>query len=206
MNMQMPEFDALSATRCTRADPSPQSQPRTATLTANVWVESRQEAAAAGVNDDLTKPLEHSALLPFLQGSLPLSPSSTAPVPPGEAATDAATDAIDAATFSALRAAIGPENQAVLQEMIRVYLQDGETQLGSLQEALTQQDPHALFHLAHRFKGSSATFGAKGLAQLCQKMESLTRAEPIDWNLAQSLFSQLQAEYQRVALRLTAYT
>ncbi|MGQ9838787.1 MAG: Hpt domain-containing protein [Cyanobacteriota bacterium] len=192
MDMQMLGLDGLSTTCCIRAELPSQAQPRIVALTANALVESRQEAA--GVDDYLTKPLECSALLRVLQGSLPKSrlpsPVSLAPAVKAAADVDTASDAIDAATFNALKAGIGPEGQAVLQEMIKTYLQEGQAQIGSLQKALTQQDPQALFRLAHRFKGSSSTLGAKGLARLCQEMESLTRTEPIDWDLMESLLNQ----------------
>ncbi|MEN9231397.1 MAG: PAS domain S-box protein [Thermostichus sp. DG02_5_bins_236] len=204
MDMQMPQLDGLSATRRIRAELPPERQPRIVALTANVLPESYAEAAAAGVNDYLTKPLERSALLRVLQASAPeplLSPSaSAASAPP----TESAAEAIDAATFKTLEAAIG--SQAVLQEMINSYLQEGQTQIGSLQSAFIERDPQALYRWAHRLKGSSSTLGAKELARLCQEVERLTRTESIDWTLMESVFSQIQAEYQRVALSLAAHT
>ncbi|WP_341830549.1 Hpt domain-containing protein [Thermostichus vulcanus] len=207
MDMQMPELNGISATRRIRAELSPERQPRIVALTANVLAESREAAEAAGVDDYLTKPLERAPLLRVLQGSVPQpslfrSGSTVLSTVPAEDTPDA----IDAATFNALRAVIGPEDQAVLQEMISIYLQEGQTQLGSLQKALSERDPQALFRLTHRFKGSSSTLGAKGLSQLCQEIEALTRTEPIDWNLTQSLLNQIQVEYQRVALSLAALT
>ncbi|MEN9221797.1 MAG: response regulator, partial [Thermostichus sp. BF3_bins_97] len=205
MDMQMPEMDGLSATRRIRAELPPEHQPRIVALSANVLSESRAEAAAAGVDDYLTKPLERPPLLRVLQGSVPVPSPFLFSAGSADVSTEKAPEpAIDALTFDALKAVIGAADQAILQEMIRTYLQDGQTQLRSLQTALTQRDPQALVQLAHRFKGSSSTLGAKGLAQLCQQLEALTRADPIDWIDMQAVLNQLAVEYKRVALSLTA--
>ncbi len=199
MDMQMPELDGLSATRRIRAELPPERQPCIVALTANVLSESRAEAEAAGVDGYLTKPLELASLVRVLQGSTPLS---SLPLAGGGEAEPAYLPAIDPVVLGNLKAIL--DSPAVLQEMIHTYLQDAAVQLGSLQEALTQQDPQALFALAHRFKGSSATLGAKRLVQLCEQMEALTRTESVDWSSIQLVLSQAQAEYERVLLSLSA--
>ncbi|MCF2971062.1 Hpt domain-containing protein [Synechococcus sp. Nb3U1] len=63
---------------------------------------------------------------------------------------------IDTATLKALKTVMGLKDQAVLQSLIK---RKGQTRMGSLQAALTQRAPEALFRLAHRFKGSSSILG-----------------------------------------------
>lgn len=63
MDMQMPNLDGLGATRRIRRELPPERQPRIVAMTANAFVEDRDAAEDAGMDDFLTKPVERDELL-----------------------------------------------------------------------------------------------------------------------------------------------
>lgn len=70
MDIQMPRLDGLQATREIRKLPGWEQIPIIA-ITANAFVEDRQNCIAAGMNDYLTKPVDPDQLLVALDKWLP---------------------------------------------------------------------------------------------------------------------------------------
>ena len=66
MDMQMPEMDGLEAARVIHQLVEPEVRPRIVAMTANVSDEDRREAAAAGMDGYITKPIR----VPDLVGAL----------------------------------------------------------------------------------------------------------------------------------------
>jgi len=88
-----------------------------------------------------------------------------------------------------------------MQELIGIYLDDAPNQLEKLREAVTAADPGRTSSVAHRLKGASGNVGAERLAELCHKLEILSRnAGAPDF---EETFGELDAEFSRVRDRLT---
>ncbi|MEY4488122.1 MAG: hypothetical protein RIQ79_630 [Verrucomicrobiota bacterium] len=82
MDLQMPELDGPGATRMIRSQPGGLRHPYIIALTANVLNEHRAAAAAAGMQDYLTKPLRPEALLAALRSAHTWIVENPRPEPP----------------------------------------------------------------------------------------------------------------------------
>ena len=72
MDLHMPRMDGLEATQAIRADPHVQrSRVPIVALTADIFPETRERCAAAGVQDFLTKPVDTAELAACLQRLVP---------------------------------------------------------------------------------------------------------------------------------------
>jgi len=86
---------------------------------------------------------------------------------------------LDAAVLEELAASVGGDRGFVV-ELIRTYLGDTEGQLAQIEAAVAAEDASALIRPAHTLKSSSATLGAKRLAERARALEIAGRSERID--------------------------
>ncbi len=197
-------------------------------LTANAMREDRERCLAAGMDDYLSKPFSQEALRQVLSRWLPrttprdspqvpLSASSppseattrtaVAPPPPVNGSVAAAehtkgTGLLDPAALKQIQALQRPERPNIIHKVISSYLKDSVQLLETLRVAIAQNDPPTLHRAAHSLKSTSATVGARALAELCQDLEGIGRANTTD--KAPALLSAIEKEYQQVAVALRA--
>jgi two-component system, sensor histidine kinase and response regulator len=67
----------------------------------------------------------------------------------------------------------GPE---ALAELLQTYLEESEVLLANARSTLAQGDAAGLRLAAHALKGSSATVGARAMAQACEALEECGRS------------------------------
>jgi HPt (histidine-containing phosphotransfer) domain-containing protein len=107
--------------------------------------------------------------------------------------------ALDAAAFVQLRASVG-DDPDFLAELVAEFLDDAPSQLEALREALVSGDAGGARRAAHTLKGNGRTFGARGLASLCQEAEAAAGAGDLEAVL--SLAPRIEAEWRRVRAEL----
>ena len=56
-----------------------------------------------------------------------------------------------------------------------MYLENSPKLVNDIEQAMQRRDSEALHFAAHTLKSSSATLGAKALAELCRQLEALGR-------------------------------
>jgi HPt (histidine-containing phosphotransfer) domain-containing protein len=69
---------------------------------------------------------------------------------------------------------------AFLAELIDTYLTDSVGLLETMGQAVSGADAEQLRRAAHSLKSNSASFGAHGLAELCQEVEHRARSGLLD--------------------------
>lgn len=84
--------------------------------------------------------------------------------------------------------------------MIDCYLEDAPKLLQAMSKGVEQKDANALNHASHTLKSSSAALGATNLANLCKKIEAMSRCENIQDASGKVL--EIQTEYERVKAAL----
>ena len=194
MDIQMPEMDGLEATRHIRA--SEQGTGRhlpVIALTAHALGSDREAALAAGMDDLVTKPIRTEHLLECIRThthmARPSAPDDLLPAPRLDEVLDWA---------EALERMDGDE--AMLHELLQLFVQDSPNMLKRIEDARCAGDLHALERAAHGLKGASATISACAVAQLARRVEMLAREGQA--GEAHAATARLEHEMQRLIAAL----
>ncbi len=188
------------------------------------------EAMSSGASILSEKPALPVEAEPGPTTAAPQSPSATAGTPaepshaiPGSAAAKAAPtpetaaaaapvsgdapigvgDALDKSTIDYLKSLRRGDGPSVLERAVGMYLENAPTVLEELRRAIAGGDASAVWKIAHSLKSSSASLGAKQLAQHIGDMEG--RARQNDLVEADSRLVRIETEFQKAssALRQT---
>jgi len=155
MDCQMPEMDGCAATMAMLAELGDDC-PVIVAMTANAGDEDRRRAAAAGMSDYLTKPVELERLDAMLRRWGRRRPDA-----PKRAA-------LQRSTLDELRETLGAQAYA---ELVTAFVDTAQIRLDSLDSALRAQDWRTVRSLAHALAGVSLNLGAERLAALARALE-----------------------------------
>ena len=84
---------------------------------------------------------------------------------------------IDPEAIATLRELNPDDNGAFLREIIGIYVEDTPRRLQELKSSLAAGDIALFTRTAHTIKGSSANVGARTLASIAERLESMSRKE-----------------------------
>lgn len=104
---------------------------------------------------------------------------------------------IDPDTYAQLEELMGEEG---FQEVIDFFMSDTQQAIKNLPLAINKQQSDYVGVICHKLKSSCKLVGAFSMAELCRLLE--TYAENKDASFAGQVFSQLEAEFQRVEQQL----
>jgi len=91
-------------------------------------------------------------------------------------------------------------SNAVFQELVGLFLAEAPGRLARIKKAVQECDGEAARQAAHSLKGSSGSFGAAGLAQMCNEIEQMGATGHVE--LPPEALAELEHEYQRVEAAL----
>jgi len=117
------------------------------------------------------------------------------------AAGAAGAEAVSRARIDRLRKSM-PGKEAVVGELIDLFVGDLPRRLGAIREAIGRADARALALQAHALGGSAANFGAARLDDLCGALEELGTSGVLAG--APAMLDALRAESARVRDALLA--
>jgi two-component system, sensor histidine kinase and response regulator len=204
MDIEMPELDGFEATAAIRAHeheirngsrPAPggsayatargaDARIPIVALTAHALKGMEERCLAAGMDGYVSKPIQpetlHATLARFAAAAT-VTPPATGP------------EAVDLA--GALRTAGG--DQALLADLMRLFLDDCPVRVAELRAAVTSGDPDHVQRAAHAIKGSVATFGARRARDLAADLERAGRERSL--GDATGLLGALESELARVS-------
>lgn len=111
---------------------------------------------------------------------------------------------VDISVLQRLQAALGGETaQAVVHELVTMYVSETSTMLEQLRDAVDQQDGMVCERLSHTMKSNSIQMGARFLASLCRELEH--EGPSGDSGNAVVLVVRVEAEFERVKLALERF-
>ncbi|HEX8855045.1 MAG TPA: response regulator, partial [Thermoleophilaceae bacterium] len=186
MDVEMPEMDGLEASRRIHQEWPGDERPRIIAMTANAMEGDRETCLAAGMDDYISKPIHLDGLAAALGACAPESAQPERVLDP---------DALER-----LRAGAG--DPAFVAELVDMFASDAPALLDTLHHALEEADAEEVRRSAHTLKSNARVFGATRLAEVCQAIENLARAETLQG--VDELLGQVDGEYARVEHALLA--
>ncbi|MES2355272.1 MAG: response regulator [Pseudomonadota bacterium] len=223
MDCQMPEMDGFTATSTIRQLEQLKRDDATGehrsehipviALTANAMEGDRGRCLAAGMDDYLSKPFTREQLHSVLARWLPEEIENTLLQPAPVSSTDTATvkpvqssePVVHIEDLNAIRAIQGDQGDSWLREIVQIYLDSSPPLLEEMYTSHDGGDAKTLYRMVHTLKSSSASLGARKLAELCKAAEAAVRESGAQ-ALTTAQLGEIQAEFERVKVALKAET
>jgi PAS domain S-box-containing protein len=199
MDVEMPEMDGLEAARRIHREWPDDERPRIIAMTANAMQGDREICLAAGMDDYVSKPIHSDELAEALGRCVPRADGPAVAPQPAPAPTNAGR-VLDRVALEQLRVRAG--DRAFMVELVETFVRDAPALLETLRGALEGQDAEQVRRAAHTLKSNARVFGATRLAELCQELEAMARAETLA--IAAEFLAQIDGEYARVERALQA--
>lgn len=95
------------------------------------------------------------------------------------------------------------DDEALVADVIRLFLDDYPMRLDAIAAAIQARDPMGLRRAAHALKGSASALSAQGVAEAARALEAIGEAD--DLALADQRFAALVAEAERLAAVLREF-
>lgn len=113
-----------------------------------------------------------------------------------EAGQSQQPEAVNVVALTELRANLGPQGDAVLTQLIQLFLDEVPATVAGIKAAAVGKNPDELAEAAHRLRGGAAIFGARPLANLCADAEDVCWTQ--DLTEAHQLVDRIADEIARV--------
>jgi PAS domain S-box-containing protein len=196
MDWQMPGMDGFATTQAIRAMPAANLIPIVA-LTANATPGFRETCLKAGMDDYLSKPYSEDALTSILNRWLRVGQDAAVQQASqtGRAAEESTSDTQPPLSVDRLSARMGGDT-AILDDMLRVFVETTEVLLLDLNAALESQDFALAGKRCHSLRGAAAAVLADPLLHQAQQLDdAITRK---DMDASQALLEDVEAEFIRI--------
>jgi CheY-like chemotaxis protein len=191
MDVQMPNLDGLETSRCIRQKQD-YPQPKIIAMTANAMPGDRENCLAAGMDDYISKPVVIQELNQILVSFS--KPSSVVFNPPS--IEESSVSWVEESILQFMLETLCNNDFQLMQEMLNCYLSESLELIQKIQLSWQAKNSQEVSFLAHSLKSSSASIGAKALADLCQQLEKLSQDESLKTQV--SLILDLQTTYAQV--------
>ena len=200
MDVQMPEMDGLEATRYICQNWPPSDRPHIIAMTAGAMEGNQWQCIEAGMDDYVSKPVKVEALQAALERGFSKLQEIRTEAKPAQfnmAMNPGREQSLDWQVFSNLRDELDSEDDPeFFSDLINQFLNDVPENIEGMQRSAQDNDRQTLTIKAHTLKGSSRTFGANALANLCSDLEA--ESESASWVKIGQRIAQIQVEFDRV--------
>ncbi len=174
MDCQMPELDGFAATAEIRRNEGDARHTPIVAMTANAMQGDRERCIEAGMDDYVSKPVRPEELAMAIERALGALRQTPEPVIAPRAAS--LSSVLDRAT---LASRVG-EDDALIDELIDLFVGETPTALANLRQALESKDTAKAVLAAHTLKGSSANICAEAMRTIASEVETFAKAGDLD--------------------------
>ncbi len=210
MDMMMPEMDGMQAIRHMREIFPASHHPWIIAMTGQALPGDRERLLENGMDDYVSKPVRVEELMCALRNvgkqtsngvlnqAINQPASSSVPVVL-HASTDPFEPALlsfDDSVLEQFRMLAGETGEALVRELIDLFLKETPDLIAGMQQSLTNHDVESWTRATHSLKSSSAQLGALKLSALCKESETIGR-EGHATNLTEKL-AHIEAEFEQV--------
>jgi two-component system sensor histidine kinase/response regulator len=212
MDCQIPTLNGYDTTIEIRSQEGASRNTPIIAVTGSVSEPDRKRCMTAGMDGFLAKPLSLQTLAEGMARWAP-DPSgftgSLNPMPPLATTTtgrpprpELEVPALDAEVIERLERLGRATGEDLLGQVATLFLEDADTRVITLRDALAREDGPALIQSAHTMCGASANLGAAELARLCARLA--TDGPVGDPESGQELLQAVELELARVCSALGA--
>ena len=197
MDIQMPEMDGLTATKAIReAEKQTQSHLPIIAMTAHAIKGDREHCLEAGMDGYVSKPIRARELDEAIISAVQKRQGGRAEATPSlprlrleRSQADFVSETITWDVAQTLERLGGDE--ALLQEVVQIFLDGTPTRVATLRQALTEQRPDVLERAAHSLKGELGYLGISALSQQARELEEMGRNR--DMQKAEEVLANFEA-------------
>jgi len=170
MDIQMPVLGGLDATAYLRSlEQSSGRHLPIVGLTAHAMKGDMERCVEAGMDAYISKPIKGQDLIATIDRLMDLQISEAGPAMEHDDAAAVVFDQDQALEYSG-------GDRGLLQEIARMYLEDGPSRLGEIREGLEKGDMSVVERAAHKLRGSLGALAAPLATKAAQELESLAAA------------------------------
>jgi two-component system sensor histidine kinase/response regulator len=191
MDVQMPEMDGIEATQAIRASEGKQRHTPIIAMTAHAMKGDRERCLRAGMDDYISKPIEPQELLNAIKKWTASSPPKA--ITRQKVSVEKASGQSEALHAEEAIARFDGDEE-FFKEMLLEFLKYAPEQMKTLYQAIRKGQAKELERVAHGIKGAAANLGARGIADLCLKLELLGRTG--DLAEAEGVLDDLKSEFK----------
>lgn len=174
MDVQMPVMDGYTAARAIRRDPRFQDLPVIA-MTANVMAGDREKAIAAGMNDQIGKPLDVRQMFATIARWITPSQAARAAASGAAAGTDAALPEQLPGIDIQAGLAVSNGSARTYRKVLRLFHQGQREFIAQFAQARRNGEAEVALRLVHTLKGVAGSIGARPLSHLALGLERACR-------------------------------
>ncbi|HET9051670.1 MAG TPA: PAS domain S-box protein [Candidatus Dormibacteraeota bacterium] len=177
MDLNLPGLSGAEALRRLRRHPATAGIP-VVIVSADATPGQVSRLKAAGAADYLTKPFDLRRLLEIVDRP----PRHGAAGGQGVGGTSAAVEApvLDPAILDGLRELGDSRDDDALLQLLTAFIEETPARLDELVSAAEARDGRTLHAVAHRLRGSSASFGARQVSDRCTRLQALVELGDLD--------------------------
>lgn len=201
MDVQMPEWDGLEATRQIRSAELHGNQPVIIAMTAFAGQDDKDACREAGMDDYIAKPI----MLEEIEGmvrkwSTEKRKEMQSPDKRNTALKSGSGSLLDQTAIQRLMDIGKSTDPGFLQQVLEMFMRQAPADIEVIRNSLDSGDFSAMWKAAHKLKGTSLNIGAMRLSDICRDIEK--KGRNLETSGLYGLCMQLEADYKATVAEL----